>query len=407
MTVLTTANISEIYHILYPDGIINHVLPASPMLGLMGKWNGFYGASKYLDWMIDAGGGAHSTFSVAQAQAGVPDHEKPNIVRKPLYAVRQLAREAMLASKRNPGALVDAMKHQTETAILELKKRAGSLIWGDGTGAIGQISSGSTVGSATITLSDATQVINFRKNGVYNTFTTGDSAVNVGDVTLTVVNEDSGALSCGTTWSAQSTGVAASDYIVPSGDYLAVPSGIMGWNPTTLPTSAAVWFGVDRQNSVAMCGQRYSPSAGSIDEVILDALAMFRGEADSLFINPLDWGSFAKQAGNFQRINKNAIGANGKPIASVSYQAIVVNGPKGAVNVYADQNCPRYVGKLMNISDFQLWSLGNPFELITEGMGTGGAIALSSADGVEIRFGGYWNTVFKNMRNVMHIGFPA
>lgn len=404
MAVISLATIAEIFKILNPDGIESLVLPASPTLGLVSKWNQFYGESKRLDWMIDAGGGAHSTFSVAQAQAGVPIHKRPNVTRSRLYAVRQIERETLLASKKDQGALVAALKHAVETATDELKKRSGSLLLGDGTGQIGQISATSTVGNATITLADPQMVINFRVGGVYNTFTAGDAAVNAGDVTLTAINEDTGELTVATNWGAQSAGVAASDYIVPKGDYNNVPKGMFAWNPITLPAVGGGdnFFGVDRGGSAAMCGQRMT-GGGTIDEVLTEALAKHRGDHDSILLNPIDWGSLSKQSTNWQRINKNAIGANGKPIASIGYQALVMNGPKGAVNVYSEPYMRQGYSKLTKMSDWEMWSLESPFDLIREGMGNEGAMPLANADGIELRFGGYWNFVTKNPRNTMHV----
>lgn len=405
MAVISLTTIAEIFKILNPDGIESLILPSSPTLGLVTKWTQFYGESKRLDWMIDGGGGAHSTFSVAQAQAGVPVHKRPNITRSRLYAVRQIDRETLIASKKDQGALVAALKHAVETATEELKKRAGSLLLGDGTGQIGQISTGSTVGNATITLADPQMVINFRKGGVYNTFTAGDSVVNAGDVTLTDVNEDTGELTVATNWSTQSTGVAAGDYIVPKGDYKNVPQGMFAWNPITLPTVGGGdnFFGVDRGGSAAMAGHRYAPGSGTIDEILTDALARHRGEHDSLLLNPIDWGALSKQSSNWQRINKNAIGANGKPIANIGYQAIVLNGPKGPVNVYSEPHMLQGYARLTKMSDWEMWCLENPFDLIREGMGNEGAMPLATADGIELRFGGYWNFVTKNPRNSMII----
>jgi hypothetical protein len=407
MAVISLSNIVEVFKILNPDGIESLVYEASPTLGMCKKWNGFYGESKRLDWMISGGGGARSTFATAQARAGVPVHFRPTITRKSLYAVRQLDRQSLLASKKNEGALVELVKHATMTAVDELKKRAGSLLMGNGTGAVGRISSGSNVATTAITLEDITQVVNFEEGGVYHTFTAGDGAANAGDVTLAAggINEDTGVLTATAAWSTASTGCVAGDYIVPEDDYLNVPMGMFGWNPSTLITSGDSFFGINRSNSVPMQGFRYAPGSGSVDEIIMDALARHRGEHDSLILNPVNWGALNAQSTNWQRINKNAIGSDGKPIANIAYQAIVVNGPRGAVNVYSDAYMPLNKGKLTKMSDWELWSLESPFDLMTEGTGEGGATVLPTADGIEMRFGGYWNYVTQNPRNSMDITF--
>ena len=411
MALITLSTIANIFKTIQPEGFESGVIGVSPTLGLMTKKTDFYGNVKQLDWLIDRGGGAGSDFATAQTNGGTPNHQKPNITRSRLYAVRQVSNEAILASKKDSGALVNLLKHILETATEELRYRAGSLILGDGTGAIGQISAGSTVGNATITLADPTQVVNFRVGQVLATFTAGDSVVNTGDVTLTAVNEDTGDLTVSSNWAAQSSGVAAGDYIVPKLDYLSVPVGMFFWNPPTPNTFTNSCFGVTRAAGTnTMNGSRYAPSSGSIDEVIKDAMsrhAMQGGEHDSLILNPLDWASLEKQSNNWQRINKNAVGSNGKEIASIGFNALVMNSPKGAVNVYSDPFMPRYKGKLTKMSSWELWSLEEAFGLIKEGMGEGGGTPISNADGIELRFGGYWQTVLRRPRDSMDITFPT
>lgn len=408
---ITLSAIANFYKTLQPEGMESLVLPVSPFLGMMRKWTGFYGDSKQLAWLINRGGGALYNFTNAQAAAGTPSYMKPTITRSKLYCIRQIDNEALEASQSNAGALRDLLVEQRDLAMTELKYRAASVVLGDGTGAVAQISSGSNVGTATITLADITQIRNIAVGGVYNTFTAGDSAVNTGDCTVTAVDEEAGTVTLGGNWSAASSGVAASDYIVPKGDYKTVPKGVFGWNPTTLPTVGGgdSWFGVDRGGSIRMAGCRYAPTSGTIGEVLLNALYLhdrYGGKHDSAFLNPMDLGNLTKEFTSLQRINTNAVGGNGKPVASVSYQAVVLNGPQGAVNVYSDSNIPRYKALVTRVSAWELWSLNEAFRLLTRGT-QGGEIPIYNADGIELRFGGYWNQVCRVPLDSMNVTIPT
>lgn|SRR5512138_163669 len=414
MAVLSYSTIANIFKIIQPEGFESGVLEVSPLLGMAPKKTDFYGSSKQLDWLIDRGGGVSSKFTVSQAQAGVPVHKKPQITRSRLYCVRQINNEDLEATQNNAGALVQLLKHASETATEELKYRAGSLLHGDGSGAIGQIATGSNTGTATITLADPTTVCNFRVGGRYCAFTTvaGGLLASGAVVTLTGVNEDTGALTASGNWTAGITGVAAGDYLVPEGDFNDVPKGLDGWNPITLPAVGGGdnWFGVDRGGSVAMCGGRFAPSTGTITEVLKASLSRHArqgGNHDTLLLNPEDWANLEAESNNWQRINKNAVGSNGKEIASIGFNALVLNGPKGAVNVFSDPFRPRYHAKLLKMSSIEIWSLGEMFKLIRHGMGEGGATPLANADGIELRFGGYWNTAVKRPRDLMDITIPA
>lgn len=411
MAILTLSAIANFYKVLQPEGMESLVLPVSPFLGQIRKWTEFYGSVKQLAWLINRGSGVSYDFATAQTNAGTPSYLKPNITRSRLYCVRRIDNEALESSQSSAGALKDLLVEQRDLAMQELKYRASSVVLGNGTGAVGQISSGSNVGTATITLADITQIRNIAIGMILNTFTAGDSAVNTGDCTVTGVNEETGTVTLGGNWSAASSGVAAGDYLVPKGDYNVVPKGVFGWVPTTLPAVGGgdSWFGVDRGGSIAMAGCRYAPTSGTPMEVLLNALHLhdrLGGKHDAIFANPMDLGNITKEATNLQRINTNAVGSNGKQIASVSYQAVVLNGPQGAVNVFSEPNIPRYQPLVTRVSSWELWSLHEAFRLLTRGT-AGGEIPIYNADGIELRFGGYWNLINKVPRDSMVVTLPT
>src|SRR3990172_8183140 len=87
----------------------------------------------------------------------------------------------------------------------------------------------------------------------------------------------------------------------------------------------------------------------------------FGGEHDTAIMNPIDLGNLIQQANTLQRINENAVGSNGKKIADLSFEGIVLNGPKGKVSVYADEYMPRYKAKVYNRKTCEIWSLKEMF----------------------------------------------
>jgi hypothetical protein len=412
-TPLSLAAIPNLFKTLYPDGIESLVIAESPTLGLIQKngkaFKGFAGAGKELDWRIANGGQASPTFATAQSNAGVSTHQKPYITRAPLYVVRQIDHQSMEASESNAGALITLLKEATTTAMDELRRRAGSVLLGDGTGAIGQISATSNVATTTITLADPAQVVNFFVGQRVSCFTAGDAAAST-VLTVTVVDEDTGNITLGAAWNTMTPAAAALDYIVPESDYKLVAKGLFAWNPPTLPTTSDNFFGLDRSYSVPMCGCRYAPTTGSIDEVFKDAMARHArqgGDHDTLIVAPDDWSSLEKQSNNWQRINKNAVGTNGKEIASIGFNALVMNGPKGPVNVFSDPYMPRYKAKLIKLASVELWSLNDPFRLLTAGAPNDGMLRLAASDASELRYGGYWNIAIRRPRDLMDITIPT
>ena len=413
MAVISHATLAQVFKILQPNGFESSVLDVSPMLGLMPKFTGFYGESKQLDWLVDRGGGVSASFAVAQAQAGVPAHRKPTLTRARLYAVRQINNEDLEASENNEGALVRLLSHAQETATDELRSRAGSVLWGDGSGAVARLTATANTATDTTAIRDLTQVVNLRVGGRYQFFdAVGNALRSAGAVaTIESINEDTGAITWTTNLTASVAAAAASDYIVPEGDYQAVPQGIFGWNPMTVATTGDNWFGVDRYPyGNAMVGGRVTYTTGSIDENLKKAIVTNvrqGGKADSLFLNPEDWGRLERQSTNWQRITKNAIGSNGKEIASIGFSGLVLQGPNGPVNVYSDPFCPQYEFELTKMSSWELQSLKEAFRLILEGMNGQGSHPLATADGIELRFGGYWQTALKKPRDSFHGRLPG
>lgn len=418
MAQFNLSTISQAFKTLYPDGIESLVIGQSPLLGRIRKngkaFRGFKGSGRELAWRIDNGGGVSADFATAQTRAGVSQIRKPFVTRKKLYVVRKIDHESMEASEGDAGAIVSLISELTTSAMEDLQKRAGSVITGDGTGAVGRISTGATVAGLTVQLQDPTQIVNFRVGGTYQAFVPGGVALRSAGaiVTITGINEDTGDLTCATNWSTQIGALVAGDMLVPEGDFNAVPTGIHGWNPKTLPTVGGgdSFYTVDRGGSVGMAGARYAPTAGSMDEVLFDSIARHArqgGDHNMAVVNPEDWGTLAKQIANAGRITRPAIGTNGKEIGTIGYDGLVVKGPKGNVEIFADPYMERYRGKLLNLSDLEIWSLNDPFRLLVAGAPSDGMVRDSGADGSELRYGGYWNMVCHKPRNMLDMTFPT
>jgi hypothetical protein len=403
---------------IYPTGIEHLLVDESPLLGMIKKSTDFKGTGKELAWRVNSGGGVSADFATANTQSSQSTIARPYITRKKLYVVGEIDHESMEASEGNEGAIVTLLKELTENKMYDLKKRASSVLWGipttaaAGVGAIGQISAASNTGTATITLANTDTVINFHVGQRLCAFTTvaGGLLATGAVATLTAVNEDAGTLTLAGNWTASITGVAAGDYLVPEGDFNAVPTSVFAWNPITLPTTTSTWFGVDRANSIAMCGCRYAPTTGSIDEVLKDAMAKHSrqgGAHDTLILSPTDWSNLEKQSNNWQRINQNAVNSSGKKIADIGYNAIVLNGDKGSVNVFADPYLPTGYSMLTKLSSWEIWALNSPFRLLTAGAPSDGMVREATADSSKLRFGGYWNLINRRPRDSMVITLPA
>lgn len=417
MAELNTTTVAGIYNRLQPEGIESLILGVSPTLGLMGKdikvFDGLGGSGKELLWEVNAGTGASGSYAVAYAQPGNETFAKPFVTRGRLFATRQLSHEAWRAAKGNARAQIELVKQAVKGATYELKHRASSVMVGGLGASIGRISATSNVGTPTITLSDPSEVVKFKPNQRLQAFTTvAGGLLNAGAVvTLTAagVNYDTGQLTATGNWSAAIAAIAAADYLIPEGDFGTVPVGMDGWNPTTLIAAGAGdnWFGVDRGGSVPMQGTRLVATAGSLDEVIVAADArhyQIGGMNGTALCNPLDFATLKRD--QFSVITRNAIGSNGKEIAKVSFSGVMIHGANGPIEAFPDPFMKRGRVRLTNMDSWKMWSLGEAFGRMTEGMGNDGALRLAGQDASYMVFGGYWNIVCTRPLDSMIITLP-
>jgi hypothetical protein len=415
------ATLANIYKKMWPEGIEQLCLKGSPTMGLMPKMNKFFGDGKELAWRISNGGQASASFTVAQARTGQSVINKPLIKRKKLYITKEIDHESLEASENSSGAIIDLMKEMVTNATDELKRAGAQLIIGDhyngtNTGCIGRIAptGGGAVTTATVRLDDISQIRNFYPGLTVQAFNT--VAVGLLDAGSTAevlsINEQTGNITFTTHLDDAITGIAVGDYLVSEGNFLTVPMGLFGWNPATLIAVGAgdSFFTVDRGGSVAMQGPRYAPASGSNDEVAISALHYhnrFGGDHDTMTVNPVNFGNIVLQQSSLMRINQNAVASTGKKIADLSYEGVVIHGPKGKVELYSDEYMPLNKAKLYKRSSCEIWSMKEMFRLLTRGAPSDGLVREATADASEMRWGGYWNFVVKNPRDVCDITFPA
>lgn len=74
---------------------------------------------------------------------------KATISSEKVYAVTEIEREALKASASSEGAFVEAMKWNVQKTVEAFNRNASRILFGDGTGALGQFS-GSAAGTATL-----------------------------------------------------------------------------------------------------------------------------------------------------------------------------------------------------------------------------------------------------------------
>jgi hypothetical protein len=180
---------------------------------------------------------------------------------------------------------------------------------------------------------------------------------------------------------------AALDYIFVQGDYDAKIKGLRAWLPDAAPTSTP-FFSVDRTSDASrLAGIRVDGSNLPIEEALVKAanrVAREGGRPDHVFMSFDKFNDLVNSLGSKVQYVQEQVKAG---TGYVGFQTIMIHGPRGAIKVIPDQNCPSDRAFMLQMDVWKLYSLGKcPRILDTDGLKM---LRESSADAVEIRVGYY------------------
>lgn len=368
MGVLDTTALNAVLKTQYTQKKVNLLTyKNNPFYAKCPKRTDFVGANKVVAIRNGApqGRGAGSLgFTAGLANMSASVYNKFTVTRVSDYAFGQVTTEAIRASKNDAGSLVDGLKQEVDGAIYTCMRSLALGMFGNSGGSRGKISSGSSVGTATITLATITDITNFEVGMILNTSGTDGTSGSKrsGTVTVSGLDRALGTITVSGNWSAGIAAVATGDFIFQNGDFEATKtlvSGLGAWIPTTAPVGGDSFFGLDRSSDVTrLSGLRYTAgSGGPIEETLIDTAALVAregGNPDTVFINPLDYASFVKS------LSTKVIYDRSKSFdePDIDFKAVKVQGPTGEIDVIGDINCPKGTGYMLQMDTWTLESLG-------------------------------------------------
>lgn len=385
-----TVNMAAILKTVFPAGLPKDATyKDNPALALMPKETDFYGDFKKVPLKYAPNAGRSSAFSTAQTNASNVKNIAFLLDRESDYAVAKLSNELILASKNNAGAFVSALKQEIDSAQQNIANSAAQAVYGSGSGKIGQISAGSTVGSPTITLANPEDVVFFESGyKIVASTANGGGSVKAGSVTITSVNRVTGQLTASGNWSAGIATIAAGDFLFIEGDYDSKMKGLSAWLPAVAPTSGDNFFGVDRSQDVTrLAGWRGDLSALPIEEALIEGgylIGRDGGKVDTVMMSFDKYADLIKSLG--AKVQFVDILAKD---AGIGFQGVKVNVGKSIATVIPDRNCPSDRMFMLQMDTWKLSSLeGMPMILDMDGLKS---LRVSNADALEIRVGYYAN----------------
>lgn len=394
MASVTTTSFDAALKQLYRDSNLQvTTYTRRPMLATLPKFEGFGGRNMPIVNLYGNAMGRSATFATAQTNATSLSVEDFLLTRINDYSVATIEGEVAEASKGDNVAFLSALKAQIDSAMNALSDAIETFLPRSGTGTIGQVSSGSTVSNQTITLEDINDVTNFEVGMVLRGTSTDGGAYDTGQETLAGVNRVTGVLTAtSAAWNTVMTDLAASDFLVVSGDAANAGanikiSGFDAWFPSSAP-SATAFFGVDRTADSRLYGQTHDGSSQPIEEALIDGAskaAREGGAPDICYINQVQMRRLIKQLGSKVEYNKvTAQRAQGE-FASVGFRGVAVQGDNEIIKVVAANKVQSNVGWMLDSDTNMLATLGPPVKFLM--LDGNRILRQSSADGYEVRLG--------------------
>jgi len=366
------------------ERIENMVYKDNPFLAMVSKYEQFGGQNLKLPIKWGNPQGRSAVFAMAQDNKYASSISAFLLERNHDYSLASIGNEVLEASKGNANAFMEAATTEIDGAIESSVRSLAIALFGDGSGSLGQVLSGTGTAATSITLVQIDDITNFEV-GMVLQFNPTKTAVpgtlapsSTTGLLVSAVNRDTGVITHA------SGAIITNDYIYQIGDYDAKIKGLDAWVPSSAPTSAA-FFGVDRSvDPTRLGGIRFNAASLPLEEGLIGAAsraAREGGKPDVCFMNYSNFADLEKALGSKVSYIDEKINPQ------IGFRGILIHGPRGPIKVIPDQNCPKNVAYMLDMSMWKLYSLGKaPKILDSDGLRF---LRESSADAVEVRVGYY------------------
>jgi len=358
----------------------------NPLLAMMPKMEDFGGKNLPIPIIYGNPQGRSANFQTAQANKTNSKLKDFVLTRAKDYSLASIDNETIEASKGNANAFMEAATTEIDGAIHSAARSLAIAMYGSGSGKIGTVASTTVLTSQLIQLNNIESVTNFEVGQTLEVSATdGGGTVKAGTLTVDGVDRDLGQVHVTAVLNSAIPLIASLDSIFIDGDYDSKVKGLAAWIPATSPGLSDNFFSVNRSaDATRLGGIRFDGTAQPIEEALIGAASRAAREGAKPTHVAM---SYTKYAALEKELGVKVRYTDLKVTNFVGFRGIQINGPRGIINVFADQNCPSDVAYMLQMDVWKLYSLGKaPKILDTDGLKM---LRDSSADSVEIRVGYY------------------
>lgn len=362
----------------------NMVYKDNPLLALMPKYERFGGENMPVPVQYGIANRRSADFSTGQGLNTATELARFVLTRVKDYSFASITGETIKATEGAADAFLKYATLEIDGAIQSLTRSLAISMYADGSGSLGQVS----VSGTDFTMLKQDQITNIEVGMELNCALTATGAIKAGTtMVVQTVDRDAG------TFTVDNAGAAATnDFIFQRGDAqnggsAKKISGLEAWLPATAP-GATLFFSQNRsKDATRLGGIRFDGSAQPIEEALIGAasrLAREGGSPSHCFMNFANFANLEKALGS--KVVYDKVSSDD---ADIGFQSLTIIGPKGPIQIVADQNCTPDVAYMLQMDTWTLNSLGAaPHILDLDG---NRMLREASADAYEVRVGFYGN----------------
>lgn len=389
MTALDISSANDVLKEYYSNQRVTQLTyKDAPLYAMLKKVKDFEGSSYPLPMRVADPTGRSGDFALAQANKNPSLYDKFSLTRKKNYSLASISSEAIMASASNPGAFLRLATAEIDGAMSQLKRSLSWAVHGDGSGAIGSCSSTAPTSAdpSVITLANPEDIVKFEVGMILQARSGGTTrvwATTTPTAAVIAVDRDLGTFTVDVDNSGNTDTIQTGDTFNVYGDYNAMLTGVAGWIPSSTPSSAA-FFGVDRTVDVSrLAGCRIASTGKPLDEALIDGarrVGRSGGAPDAAFLDFTKYAALEKTLGS--RVRYQDV-----DVAGISFRAIEISGPQGTIKCFADRDQSVNRIELMQMSDWALYSLGEPAQILN--LDGNSMLREASADAYEVRIASF------------------
>jgi hypothetical protein len=353
---------------IWPDeALIEEVIEEDPILGMATKETDWGHETRHWPLRWGANQGIGRTAATAKRLKSSYTSEEFQHGTREMFSFLSLEGKLLRTWEytKKKALLVDPVTIAGELAIDRMRRKFSAAIHGNGVGIIGKIKSTSNVSTNTITLDDFNTLKNFEEDTAIQWEDTGATGGTVSTEEARIYSigtEDSPTLTLETAWNVAFPGIAAGDFLVYTGTYdNDFIYGLDAYLPSHTGTPGTFLTCDRNRNPGFLAGRCMTGTNLSVYQRIKKAARKLvdAGEKpDTYILSTRNFEKLEFEFDNKLQLQKMPAADVGKYKMGVTYQGVVVQGPRGPIKVLPSMWMPDTVERCGRLDTLVVGSIG-------------------------------------------------